>query len=112
MNQFPIPITLTEIAVTKIREQLQAKPDYKAIRIGVNSKGCNGFSYVFEYAMEPNDYDDVFEQDDITLYIDPKAAMFLFGTEIDYAEELMQSGFKFNNPLSVSQCGCGESFSV
>ncbi len=107
-----IPITLTEVAAQKIREQLQAKPKYNAIRISVNSKGCAGMSYVFEYATEPNEFEDIFEQDDIKLYIDLKAAMFIFGTEIDYKEELMQSGFVFNNPLSTTSCGCGESFSV
>lgn len=107
-----IPITLTTLAVTKIREHLEAKPQYNAIRIGVNSKGCNGFSYEFEYAVEPNEYDEVFEQDNIKLYIDPKAAMFIFGTEIDYEDNLMQSGFSFKNPNSVSECGCGNSFSV
>lgn len=112
MNKFPIPITLTEIAAQKISEQLKEKPEYNAIRVSVNSKGCNGFSYVFEYATQKEEFEDVFQQDDITLYIDPKASMFLFGTEIDYEETLMQSGFKFNNPLSKSVCGCGESFSV
>ncbi len=107
-----IPITLTTLAVTKIREHLEAKPQYNAIRIGVNSKGCNGMSYVFEYAVNPEEYDEVFEQDGVKLFIDPKAAMFIFGTEIDYEDNLMQSGFKFNNPLSVSECGCGESFAV
>lgn len=106
------PIQLTQKAVNKIKEALTDKPEYDAIRIGMTTKGCNGFSYLFEYADNPYEYDETHKQDGITVYIDPKAIMFLLGTTIDYHEGLLQSGFIFDNPIAASTCGCGESFSV
>ena len=82
------------------------------IRIGVRSKGCSGMSYTVEFADEKSPYDETVEDKGVTVFIDPKATMFILGTEMDYVEEQMKSGFVFRNPNEKGRCGCGESFHV
>ncbi len=82
------------------------------VRVGVKSGGCSGFKYFIEYADSKNSYDEVIEYKDFTILIDPKALMYLIGTEMDYIEEKFKSGFVFINPNEKSKCGCGSSFSV
>lgn len=107
------PITITESAAERVRTMLakRGKPS-AGIRIGVRSKGCSGMQYTLEYADEKSPFDEVVEQNGVTVLIDPKAAMFIFGTEMDWVEEKMQSGFVFRNPNEKGRCGCGESFHV
>jgi len=107
------PMSLTEAAAQRVKALLEkrGKPSV-GIRIGVRSKGCSGMSYTLEYADEKNGFDEVVEQHGVTVLIDPKASMFIFGTEMDYVEEKMQSGFVFRNPNEKGRCGCGESFHV
>jgi len=109
----PAAMTLTPAAVDRVRVLLEkrGKPSV-GIRIGVKTKGCSGLSYTLEYADEKGTLDEVVEQDGITLLIDPKASMFIFGTEMDFVEEKLQSGFVFRNPNEKGRCGCGESFHV
>lgn len=109
----PAPIAITDAAATRIQSLLDArgKPSV-GIRIGVSTKGCSGMSYTLEYADEKGPHDEVIEEKGVTVLIDPKASMFIFGTEMDYVEEKMQSGFVFNNPNEKGRCGCGESFHV
>lgn len=114
MTGRPAPISVTEAALDRIRVLLDSrgKPS-KGIRIGVRTKGCSGLSYTLEFADEVNEFDEVFDaSDDITIMIDPKATMFIFGTEMDFVEEQMASGFVFTNPNEKGRCGCGESFHV
>lgn len=107
------PITVTPAAINRIRVLLEqrGKPSY-GIRIGVNTKGCSGLSYTLEYADEKNPYDEQLEVEGLIILIDPKAIMFILGTEMDFTEDKMQSGFVFNNPNEKGRCGCGKSFHV
>ncbi len=109
----PAAMTVTPAAVERVRELLskRGKPSV-GIRIGVRSKGCSGLSYTIEYADERGPGDEALEQDGVTVLIDPKASLFIFGTEMDYVEEKLQSGFVFRNPNEKGRCGCGESFHV
>ena len=109
----PQAIKLTEAAALRVQELL-SKRDKPAlgIRIGVRSKGCSGLSYTIEYADKKEPSDEVVEQHGVTVLIDPKATLFILGTEMDYVEEKLQSGFVFRNPNEKGRCGCGESFHV
>ena len=82
------------------------------IRIGVRSKGCSGMSYTLEFAEAQQPMDEIVETAGVKILIDPKASLFLIGTQMDYVEEKLKSGFVFNNPNEKGRCGCGESFHV
>jgi iron-sulfur cluster assembly protein len=109
----PAAISLTAPAVERVKALLEkrGKPSV-GIRIGVRTKGCSGLSYTIEYADKKEIADEVVEQDGVTVLIDPKATMFILGTEMDYVEEKLQTGFVFRNPNEKGRCGCGESFHV
>jgi iron-sulfur cluster assembly protein len=109
----PAMITITEAAAERVRA-LVSKGDgsVEGLRIGVKQKGCSGLSYHLEYADGPQTMEDVVEEKGVKLFIDPTAVLFLFGTEIDYAEGKLESGFVFKNPNEKGRCGCGESFTV
>ena len=106
-------MSITQAAVGRIKELLDGRGKPSAgIRVGISSKGCSGMSYTLEFADQQEPHDDVVKQDGITVFIDPKAIMFLIGTEMDLVEDGLQSGFVFNNPNEKGRCGCGESFHV
>lgn len=107
------PITITQAAAERVRALLdkRGKPSV-GIRIGVQTKGCSGMSYTLEYADQKGPYDEVVEANGVTVLIDPKAVMFLVGTEMDYTQDKMRAGFVFRNPNEKGRCGCGESFHV
>ena len=106
-------MTLTEAAADRIRALLanRGKPAV-GIRVGVRSRGCSGLTYTLEYADEKAKLDEIVQDKGVTVLIDPKASMFIIGTEMDYVEEKLQSGFVFRNPNEKGRCGCGESFHV
>ncbi|HMS45750.1 MAG TPA: iron-sulfur cluster assembly accessory protein [Alphaproteobacteria bacterium] len=106
------PITLTTAAAERIKFLLSQQPEAKGLRVGVKTKGCSGLSYTIEYAKEPNSLDTIVLEHDVAVYIDAKAAMYIFGTEMDYVQENMKSGFIFRNPNEKGRCGCGQSFHV
>ncbi len=109
----PTPLTLTDNAKAQIHALLAERDSPAAgIRIGIKTKGCSGMSYTMEFAEEPSPFDEVVTIDDITLMIDPKAIMFILGTEMDYVVETLHSGFVFSNPNEKGRCGCGKSFHV
>jgi iron-sulfur cluster assembly protein len=107
------PLTITPAAIDRIKHLLDTRgcPSL-GIRIGVKTKGCSGLSYALEFADAQDPLDEAVNVDGVTLFIDAKALMFILGTEMDYVEEQMQSGFVFNNPNEKGRCGCGKSFHV
>lgn len=106
-------IQLTDAAAERVKALLakRGKPAV-GVRVGIRTKGCSGLSYTIEYADEKGKFDEVVEQKGVTVLIDPKAVMFLLGTQMDYVEEKLKSGFTFTNPNEKARCGCGESFHV
>lgn len=107
------PLQVTPAALVRLQTLLDQRGKASVgIRIGIRTKGCSGLSYTLEYADEKNAFDEVVDVEGITLLIDPKAIMFILGTEMDYVEEQMQSGFVFKNPNEKGRCGCGKSFHV
>jgi iron-sulfur cluster assembly protein len=106
-------MTVTAAAAGRIQALLQKRGKPSAgIRIGVRSRGCSGLTYTLEYADEKGRLDEVVQDKGVTILIDPKASMFIIGTEMDYVEDKIQSGFTFRNPNEKGRCGCGESFHV
>jgi len=106
-------MSVTDAAAARVRELLsQRDKPALGIRVGVRSRGCSGMSYTIEYAEEKGRFDEVVEDKGVTVLIDPKATMFLIGTEMDYVDDTLQSGFTFKNPNEKGRCGCGESFHV
>lgn len=106
-------VQITPAAKDRITALLasRGKPSV-GIRVGVRTKGCSGLSYTVEFADSVEKFDEVVEAGEFKLLIDPKAVMFLLGTEMDYVEEKLKSGFTFRNPNEKGRCGCGESFHV
>lgn len=110
----PAPLmTLTDAAAERVK-QLMAKATNPIVglRVGVKAQGCSGMSYFVEYAEEKKKFEEVIQDKGVTLLIDPAATMFLIGSEMDYREDKLQSGFTFTNPNEKGRCGCGESFHV
>ena len=109
----PPPIQITDAAASRINEIVaKATKPVLGVRVGVSNKGCSGKSYLVEYAEELRKFEDVVEHNGAKVFIDPKAVMYLLGSELDYRESKMESGFVFTNPNEKGRCGCGESFSV
>ena len=106
-------MTVTEAAAQRIQALLAArgKPSL-GVRVGVRARGCSGLSYTLEYVEEAGKFDEVVEDKGVTILVDPKAVMFILGTEMDYVEAQLESGFVFRNPNEKGRCGCGESFHV
>jgi iron-sulfur cluster assembly protein len=90
----------------------KSQGDVAGLRIGIKSKGCSGLSYSVEYAKERSPGDEIIEDKGITIFVDPKATLFIIGSEMDYVEDKLQSGFVFRNPNEKGRCGCGESFHI
>ncbi len=105
-------ITLTDAAASRIETFLANRGKGIGIRLGVKTNGCSGMAYVLEFADESDDSDTVFEDHGLKVIVDPKSLVYLDGTEVDFAKEGLNEGFKFNNPNAKGECGCGESFNV
>jgi iron-sulfur cluster assembly protein len=109
----PAPVQISDAAAERIQALIAQRGKSTAgIKVGIRTRGCSGMSYTIEYADEVGKYDEVIEDKGVRVLIDPKAIMFLIGTEMDYVEEKLKSGFVFVNPNEKGRCGCGESFHV
>ncbi|MDY0272848.1 MAG: iron-sulfur cluster assembly protein IscA [Advenella sp.] len=105
-------ITLTQKAANHIQDYLDRRGKGLGLRLGVRTTGCSGMAYKLEYVDTPDDSDVLFESFGVKIFVDPKSLAYIDGTELDYAREGLNEGFKFSNPNEKASCGCGESFSV
>lgn len=105
----PKVMTVTDAAAKRVADIMAKKPDVVALKLGVSKGGCAGMEYTMDWATEIGKLDEVVEEKGVKLLIDPMAIMYLLGTEMDYQEDKLSSGFVFNNPNQQSACGCGES---
>ena len=105
-------VTLSEAAARHVSRYIARRGKGVGVRLGVKTTGCSGLAYKLEYADEIAPEDHVFEDHGVKVLIDPKSLPYLSGTELDYAREGLNEGFKFNNPNVRGECGCGESFNV
>ena len=106
----PAVMTLTERAASRVREIVDdADKPIVGVRVGVKKGGCAGMEYTLAPVETPNPADDVVTGHGATVYVDPKAVLFLFGSVMDFETTKLRSGFTFQNPNEVSACGCGES---
>ena len=105
-------ITLTDAAASRVKQFLDNRGKGMGLRLGVKTTGCSGMAYVIEYADALEEGDVVFEDHGVKVIVNPRSLVYLDGTELDYAKEGLNEGFKFNNPNVKDTCGCGESFNV
>jgi iron-sulfur cluster assembly protein len=105
-------VTLTENAAAHVQKFLARRGKGVALRLGVRTTGCSGMAYKLEYADAVNPEDLTFESHGVKVVVDPKSLPYLDGTQLDFAREGLNEGFKFNNPNVKDECGCGESFNV
>ena len=109
----PKVVTLSDSAAMRVKEIMaKAEKPYAGLRVGVKNGGCAGQEYVLEYAETAGPLDEVVEDKDVTILIDPKAVLFLIGTTIDYEVSRLSSKFVFRNPNETDACGCGESVTI
>ena len=109
----PKAVSLTDAAAERVREIMaNAEKPYVALRVGVKNGGCAGQEYTFAYAETIEPMDEVVEDKGVTILIDPKAILFLIGSEIDYESTKLASKFVFRNPNQTDACGCGESVTI
>ena len=118
VRALPKAMTLTDAAAERVRalvakgQETGGEDRILGLRVGVKARGCSGLSYFVEYAKEQKKFEEMVEDKGVKIFIDPAATMFLIGSEMDYQEDALQSGFTFKNPNEKSRCGCGESFNV
>ena len=114
----PKVVTLSEAAAERVREIMARSQDegaekpYAGLRVGVKNGGCAGQEYVLDYATEAGPLDEVVEDKGVTILVEPKAVLFLIGTEIDYEVTKLSAKFVFRNPNETDACGCGESVTI
>ncbi|MBK8906365.1 MAG: iron-sulfur cluster assembly accessory protein [Rhodospirillales bacterium] len=107
------PLSVTPAAAERIKAMIAGRGKPTAgVRVGVRSRGCSGMAYTLEFADEKGPFDEEVGVDGVNILIDPKAAMFIIGTEMDFVDSKLESGFVFRNPNEKGRCGCGESFHV
>src|SRR5919206_2831230 len=106
-------VTLTDAAANRVKDIIaRADRPIVGVRVGVKNGGCAGMSYTMEYADAVSPLDEVVEDKGVKVLIDPKAVLFLLGTEMDFKVDKLSAQFVFNNPNQTSACGCGESVAL
>ncbi len=106
----PKALRLTDAAAAQVKAAMdKAEKPFVGIRVGLKNAGCAGMSYTMDYAEKQNPLDEVVEDKGVRILIDPKAILFLIGTEMDFVRDKLQARFVFNNPNQTGACGCGES---
>ncbi|MBI3675505.1 MAG: iron-sulfur cluster assembly accessory protein [Proteobacteria bacterium] len=109
----PKAVRLSDAAAARIRDIMAASDGkHQGVRVGVVNGGCAGMSYTLDYADAPQAFEEVVEDKGVKIFIDPKAIMFLIGTEMDFVRDKLAARFVFNNPNQTASCGCGESVSI
>jgi iron-sulfur cluster assembly protein len=109
----PKPVRLTDAAATRLNEIVtEADGKYLGVRVGVTNGGCAGMAYTMNYAQTTDPMDEVMEDRGVKIFIEPKAILFLIGTELDFETTKLGSRFTFKNPNQTAACGCGESVSI
>src|SRR5918995_3538484 len=112
LPQFKV-ITLTDAAARRVKDIIaRADRPLAGVRVGVKNGGCAGMSYTMDYADSINPLDERVDDKGVTLLVDPKAVLFLLGTQMDYKVDKLSAQFVFNNPNQTSACGCGESVAI
>ncbi|MDN2567368.1 Fe-S cluster assembly scaffold SufA [Aquibium sp. A9E412] len=111
MGRFAV-ISLTDAAARRVREIMATREQAAGIRVGIRKGGCAGMEYTVDLVNAPDPKDDHVERDGAHVYVAPEAALFLLGTEMDFEETKLRTGFTFNNPNQTSACGCGESIEL
>ena len=105
-------IQITPAASDRMRAFLAKAPEAAGVRFSVKRMGCSGFGYVVDLAGAIASDDQVMDIDGIRVVVDPKSLPYIDGTELDFAKEGLNEGFKFKNPNVKDECGCGESFRI
>ncbi len=109
----PQVVTLTERAAERVRDIMaKAEQPYAGLRVGVKNGGCAGMEYTLEYAAKADPLDEVVEDKGVRILVEPKAVLFLLGSQIDYETSKLAAKFVFRNPNQTDACGCGESVTI
>ncbi len=112
-RELPKIVRLTDAAAMRISEIMSDSDGrYEGVRVGVANGGCAGMSYTMDYAEAAKPLDEVVEDKGVRIFVDPKAVMFLLGTEMDFKKDKLASRFVFSNPNQTDACGCGESVAI
>ncbi len=102
-------LSMSDAAASRVREIIETRDDAKGVRISVKKGGCAGMEYKVDLVTEPFARDDHVERDGAHVWVAPEAALYLLGTEMDFEQTKLRTGFAFRNPNQTSACGCGES---
>ena len=105
-------VSLTRSASERVKDYLRKRGRGVGLRVGVKRTGCSGWAYVVDYADAVSPDDVVFDDDEVKVVVDKESLELIDGTEVDFVKEGLNEAFKFRNPKSKGECGCGESFSV
>ena len=111
-SETPVMLTPKAIEMVKMTREQEGIDASHGLRVAVRGGGCSGFEYALDFEKEPRDNDWVYEQGDLSVFVDAVSARYLEGTTIDYVMGMAGAGFKFNNPKAAGTCGCGSSFTV
>lgn len=111
-NGLPPVIRISKDAAAHLQHLYDTVHNGELLRLSVSTKGCSGKSYDLQFVKEPQKHDTVVEERGVQLLVDPKAVLFVIGSEMDYEETDLEEGFTFRNPNEKGRCGCGESFHV